>query len=61
MPEGGTPLGAQILKGLMVVRGGMVLREELALAYLETLEKLYDVAASDSTWSKDSIDSGCTR
>ena len=56
MPEGGTAPGGQILKGPMVIRGGMILREELALAYLETLEKMYDVAASDSTWNKDAID-----
>jgi hypothetical protein len=46
----------QLLKGPLLVRGNLVLRDELALQYLEVLEEISAIVTCDGTWSKASID-----
>ena len=56
MPDLGPNAGPQILTGPMVIRGNLILREEAALAYFETLETLYELIGADGTWNKDAVD-----
>ena len=46
----------QLLKGPLLVRGNLVLRDELALEYLEVLDKINEIVTRDGTWSRASID-----
>ncbi|MGO9402870.1 MAG: hypothetical protein ACLPVW_05285 [Terriglobales bacterium] len=46
----------QLLKGPLLVRGNLVLREELAVQYLEVLDKIDAIVTRDGTWSRASID-----
>jgi len=61
LPEPGVPEDAergvmQILKGPLLIRDGLVMSDELALTYLETLEEMYDLASKDGSWNKSAID-----
>jgi hypothetical protein len=57
LPESGMPEGAergttQVLRGPLLIRDGLVMRDELALSYMETLEEIYDLASKDGSWNK---------
>ncbi len=58
----GTPSGdersgrPQMLKGPLLVRGDLILRDELAVEYLEMLDKVSEIVAPDGTWSRASVD-----
>jgi len=47
---------SQRLDGPLLVRGNLILREELALEYIEMLDKVCGIAEGDGTWSRASID-----
>lgn len=56
-PDGKEPSGRPvILKGPMLVRCNLVLREEAALEYLEMLDKVSEIVAVDGAWSRASVD-----
>jgi hypothetical protein len=46
----------QILKGQFLARGDLILRDELAVEYLEMLDKVSEIATPDGTWSRASVD-----
>lgn len=46
----------QMIKGPLLARGNLVLRDEAALEYLEMLDKASEIAASDGIWSRTSLD-----
>lgn len=46
----------QLLKGPLLVRGNLALRDELAVQYLEVLEEISAIVTCEGTWSKASID-----
>lgn len=54
--SGNEPGRAQILKGPLLVRGNLVLRGEAAVEYLEMLDEVTEIAVSDGTWSRASLD-----
>ena len=56
VPEDAEPGVMQILKGPLLIRDGLVMHDELALTYLETLEEMYDLASKDGSWNKSAID-----
>jgi hypothetical protein len=56
MPEGAEPGVPQIFQGPLLIRDGLIMRDELALSYLETLEEMYDLAAENGLWNKSAID-----
>jgi hypothetical protein len=61
LPEPGMPdlepnAGPQILTGPVLIRGNLILREEAALAYFETLEKLHALISAEGTWNNDAVD-----
>jgi len=56
MPDLGTNTEPQMLTGAMLIRGNLIMRDDLARGYLEALEEMYDIASADETWNKDAID-----
>lgn len=56
MPDPGTNAGPQLLTGAMIIRGDLIMRDELAHGYLDALEKMHDIASEDETWNKDAVD-----
>jgi hypothetical protein len=56
MPEGAEPGVPQIFRGPLLIRDGLVMRDELALSYLEILEQMYDLVSEDGSWNKSAID-----
>lgn len=56
MPDLGTNTEPQMLTGTMLIRGNLIVRDDLARGYLEALEEMYDIASADETWNKDAID-----
>ena len=53
MPDLGTNTEPQLLTGTMLIRGNLIMRDDLASGYLEALEEMHDVASADETWNKD--------
>jgi hypothetical protein len=51
--EGGSP---QFLRGPLLVRDKLIMRDELALAYVQTLDEMYGLASKDETWNKSALD-----
>lgn len=45
-----------MLKGPLLVRGDLILRDELAVEYLEMLDKISEIVNPDGTWSRASLD-----
>lgn len=45
-----------MLKGPMLVRGDLVLREELAVEYQVMLDKVSEIVTQDGSWSRASVD-----
>jgi len=45
-----------MLKGPLLVRGNLTLREELAVEYVEMLDKISEIVTPDGTWSRASVD-----
>jgi hypothetical protein len=56
MPDSGTNAGPQLLTGAIIIRGDLIMHDELAHGYLDALEKMHDVASEDETWNKDAVD-----
>jgi hypothetical protein len=56
MVDPGTNSGPKLFTGPMIIRGGLIMRDELAHGYLDALEKMHDIASSDETWNKDAVD-----
>jgi hypothetical protein len=56
MTDPGTNAGPQLLPGAMIIRGDLIMRDELAHGYLDALEKMHDIASEDETWNKDDVD-----
>ena len=56
MPEGAEPGVPLIFQGPLLIRDGLVMREELALSYLEVLEEMYGLVSADGSWNKSAID-----
>jgi hypothetical protein len=56
MPEGAERGATQVLRGPLLIRDGLVMRDELALSYIETLEEMYDLASKDGSWNKSAVD-----
>jgi len=56
MPERGEDTSPQPLTGQMVIRGNLLMSDELASGYLEALEKMDEVFSAEGTWNKDAID-----
>jgi hypothetical protein len=56
MPNSGPAAGPQLLTGPVLVRGNLIMRDELALGYLDTLEKMHALATVDGSWNKDAVD-----
>jgi hypothetical protein len=46
----------RMLKGPLLVRGNLILRDELAVEYLEMLDKISEIVTPDGTWSRASVD-----
>jgi hypothetical protein len=56
MPDLGTNTEPQLLTGTLLIRGKLIMRDDLARGYLEALEEMYEIASADKTWNKDAID-----
>ncbi|MGD0832731.1 MAG: hypothetical protein ABR907_17495 [Terracidiphilus sp.] len=56
MPDLATNTEPQLLTGTMLIRGNLIMRDDLASGYLEALEEMHDIASADETWNKDAID-----
>lgn len=56
MPEGTERGATQILRGPLLIRDGLFMRDELALSYIETLEEINDLASKDGSWNKSAVD-----
>jgi hypothetical protein len=56
MPDLRTNTEPQLLTGTMLIRGNLIMRDDLASGYLEALEEMHDIASADETWNKDAID-----
>jgi hypothetical protein len=56
MPSRGANTGPQPLTGQMVIRGNLLMSDELAAGYLEALEKMDEISSAEGTWNKDAID-----
>jgi hypothetical protein len=56
MPDLETNTEPQLLTGTLLIRGKLIMRDDLARGYLEALEEIYDIACDDKTWNKDAID-----
>lgn len=55
-PAGNEPAGLQKLKGEVLVRGDLILLEELAIEYVEMLDRVSEIVTVDGTWSRTSLD-----
>ena len=56
-PSGNEPSGRPLmLKGPLLVRGNLILRDELAVEYVEMLDKISEIVTPDGTWSRASVD-----
>jgi len=54
---GSEPSGRlQLLKGPLLVRGNLTLRDEAAVEYSEMLDKISEIVTPDGTWSRASVD-----
>ena len=56
MPEGSEGGVSQILRGPLLVRNRLVMRDELALAYIQILDEMYGLASKDESWNKSALD-----
>jgi hypothetical protein len=56
MPENDGPASVRILREPLLIRHELVMRDALALTYIETLEEMYDQASKDGSWNKSAID-----
>ena len=56
MPDLGTNTEPQLLTGTMLIRGNLIMRDDLASGYLEALEEMHDIVSPDETWNKDAVD-----
>jgi len=56
MPDLAKDTEPQLLTGTMLIRGNLIMRDDLARGYLEALEEMHDISSADETWNKDAID-----
>lgn len=54
--ENGTTGRSQMIRGPLLVRGNLVLRDEAAVDYLEMLDQVSEIVGPDATWSRASLD-----
>lgn len=56
VPPGNQAGRLQMLKGEVLVRGDLILLEELAIEYVEMLDRVSEIVTMEGTWSRTSLD-----